>query len=129
MGDTTLSNLLHELGSRGESVRMFEQSLINYCSKNVEIDGHVIRSCFMKNDLAEPGYKLNLLKAPHAIVLIISKSKIIIAFCVVVSKCRAIRCCNNNVSIVVEGNKEIIDSTKRVWKISLRAVHSRIQSS
>ena len=75
MGYTALSNLLHELGSKGEPVRMFEQSLIDHCSKNVAIDGHVIRSCSMKNDLAEPGYKLNLLKAPQINVLIAYDTK------------------------------------------------------
>lgn len=53
MGYTALSNLLHDLGSRGEPVRIFEQNLIDHCSKNVAIDGHVIRSCSTENDLAE----------------------------------------------------------------------------
>jgi len=70
MGYTALSNLLHDLGSRGEPVRMFEQGLIDNCSKNVAIDGHVLRSCSLENDLAEPGYKLGLLKAPQVNVLI-----------------------------------------------------------
>ena len=70
MGYTALSNLLHDLGSRGEPVRMFEQELIDNCSKNVAIDGHVLRSCSLENDLAEPGYKLGLLKAPQVNVLI-----------------------------------------------------------
>ena len=64
IGYTALSNLLHGLGYRGEPVRMFEQDLIDNCSKNVTIDGHVLRSCSLENDLAEPGYKLGLLKAP-----------------------------------------------------------------
>ena len=70
MGYTALSNLLHDLGSRGEPVRMFEQELIDNCSKNVAIDGHVLRSCSLENDLAESGYKLGLLKAPQVNVLI-----------------------------------------------------------
>ena len=70
MGYTALSNLLHDLGSRGKPVRMFEQELIDNCSKNVAIDGHVLRSCSLENDLAEPGYKLNLLKAPQVNILI-----------------------------------------------------------
>ncbi len=70
MGYTALTNLLYDLGSRGEPVRMFEQSLIDNCSKNVAIDGHVLRSCSLGNDLVEPGYKLNLLKAPQVNVLI-----------------------------------------------------------
>ena len=61
---------LYDLGSRSEPVRVFEQELIDNCSKNVAIDGHVLRSCSMKNDLAEPGHKLNLLKAPQVNVLI-----------------------------------------------------------
>ena len=47
-----------------------EQRLIDDCSKNVAIDGHVIRSCSAKNDLAEPGYKLRELKASQVNVLI-----------------------------------------------------------
>lgn len=70
MGYTALSNLLHELGSRGNPVRVFEQALINHSSRNVAIDGHVIRSCSNDNDLAEPGYKLNLLKSPQVNLLI-----------------------------------------------------------
>ena len=70
MGYTALANLLHDLGSRGEPVKLFEQKLIDSCSKNVAIDGHVIRSCSMDNDLAEPGYKLRALKASQVNVLI-----------------------------------------------------------
>ena len=70
MGYTAITNLLHELGMRGNPVRLFEQSLIDNCSKNVAIDGHVIRSCSNENDLAEPGYKLNMLKAPPVNLLI-----------------------------------------------------------
>ena len=70
MGCTALSNLLHDLGLRGNSVRKFEQSLIDASSKDIAIDGHVIRSCSEQNDLAEPGYKLNLLKAPQVNLLI-----------------------------------------------------------
>lgn len=70
MGYTALSNLLHDLGLRGNPVRRFEQSLIDECSKNVAIDGHVIRSCSEENHLAEPGYKLQELKAPQVNLLI-----------------------------------------------------------
>ena len=70
MGYTALSNLLHDLGLRGNPVRRFEQNLIDTCSKNVAIDGHVIRSCSTENDLAEPGYKLRELKAAQVNVLI-----------------------------------------------------------
>lgn len=70
MGYSALSNLLHELGSRGGAVRAFEQSLIDNSSKNIAIDGHVIRSCSTENDLAEPGYKMNSLKAAQTNLLI-----------------------------------------------------------
>ena len=39
-------------------------------SKKIAIDGHVIRSCSEKNDLAEPGYKAQSLKSPQINVLI-----------------------------------------------------------
>ena len=70
MGYTALKNLLHDLGMRGNPVRLFEQSLIDGSSKNIAIDGHVIRSCSNENDLAEPGYKMNQLKAPQVNLLI-----------------------------------------------------------
>lgn len=70
MGYTALSSLLHDLGMRTNPVKAFEQMLIDNCSKNVAIDGHVIRSCSTENDLAEPGYKLNLVKAPQVNLLI-----------------------------------------------------------
>ena len=70
MGYSALSNLLHDIGLRGNPVFRFEQSLIDNSSKNVAIDGHVIRSCSEENLLAEPGYKLHELKAPQVNVLI-----------------------------------------------------------
>ena len=70
MGYSALTNLLHDLGLRGNPVRKFEQNLIDNCSKNVAIDGHVIRSCSMENDLAELGYKATQLKASQVNVLI-----------------------------------------------------------
>lgn len=70
MGYTALSNLLHDLGLRGNPVRQFEQGLIDACSRNIAIDGHVIRSCSKENDLAEPRYKLRELKNSQVNVLI-----------------------------------------------------------
>ena len=64
------SNLLHDIGLRGNPVHQFEQSLIDACSRNVAIDRHVIRSCSTENDLAEPGYKLKELKHSQVNVLI-----------------------------------------------------------
>ena len=70
MGYTALRNLLHDLGMRGNPVRAFEQSLIDNSSKNIAIDGHVIRSGSLENDLAEPGYKMSLLKSSQVNLLI-----------------------------------------------------------
>ena len=70
MGYVALSNLLSDLGKRGERINAFEQSLIDHSSKNIAIDGHVIRSCSNENDLAEAGYKMNALKAPQVNLLI-----------------------------------------------------------
>ena len=75
MGYKALNSLLHHLGSRGNPVREFEQSLIDECSRNIAIDGHVIRSCSENNDLAEPGYKTKLLKAPQVNLLIAYDTK------------------------------------------------------
>lgn len=70
MGHTALANLLEDLGKRGNPIRQFEQGLIDECSGNIAIDGHVIRSCSTENDLAEPGYKMRSLKAPQVNLLI-----------------------------------------------------------
>ena len=70
MGYSALSVLLHELGMKGNPVKAFEQSLIDDSSKDIAIDGHVIRSCSELNDLAEPGYKMSTIKAPQENLLI-----------------------------------------------------------
>ena len=75
MGYTAISNLLHDLGMKGNPVRYFEQSLIDDSSKSIAIDGHVVRSCSQENDLAEPGYKMNMLKAPQVNILIAFDTK------------------------------------------------------
>lgn len=75
MGCTALSNLLHDLGLRGNPIRQFEQGLIDACSGNVAIDGHVIRSFSTQNDLVEPGYKLRELKGSQVNVLIAYDTK------------------------------------------------------
>lgn len=70
LGYSAIATLLHNLGSRTNPVRAFEQALIDNSSKEIAIDGHVIRSCSTENDLAEPGYKMNLMKAPQVNLLI-----------------------------------------------------------
>ena len=75
MGPSALGNLLHDLGARGNPVRAFEQSLIDDCSRNIAIDGHVIRSCSEENDLAEAGYKTKLLKSSQVNILIAYDTK------------------------------------------------------
>ena len=75
MGYTALSNLLHDLGAKTNPVRKFEQSLIDTCSGNVAIDGHVIRSCSEENDLAEAGYKMKQLKTEQVNLLIAYDTK------------------------------------------------------
>ena len=70
MGYSALSSLLHYLGSHGDLRKKFEQTLLNDSSKNIAIDGHVIRSCSNENDLAEAGYKMSQIKAPQVNVLI-----------------------------------------------------------
>ena len=70
MGYDALTNLLHDLGMKGNPVKKFEQLLIDNSSKKIAIDGHVIRSCSWNNDLAEPGYKMSSLKSPQINVLI-----------------------------------------------------------
>ena len=65
MGRTALGNLLKNLGMRTNRVHNYEQAFIDSCAKDngtIAIDGHAIRSCSDENDLAETGYKYNLLK-------------------------------------------------------------------
>ena len=69
MGYEALSALLHDLGSKGNPVAKFEQLLIDNADF-VAIDGHVIRSCSLLNDLAELGYKAQMLKDAQVNVLI-----------------------------------------------------------
>ena len=75
MGYTALSTLLRELGKKGNRVKAFEQSLIDESSKSIAIDSHVIRSCSEENDLAEPGYKMNLLKSEQVNLLVAYDTK------------------------------------------------------
>ena len=73
LGYSAIATLLHNLGSRTNPVKAFEQALIDNSSKEIAIDGHVIRSCSLENDLAEPGYKMNLMKAPQVNLLMTKK--------------------------------------------------------
>ena len=75
MGYTALSNLLKDLGMKGHPVRAFEQMLIDECSDNVAIDGHVIRSASDNNDFSEPGYKYKTLKSSQINLLIAYDTK------------------------------------------------------
>ena len=75
MGYTALSGLLKELGMKGNPVRAFEQMLIDECSGNVAIDGHVVRSASDNNDLSEPGYKYRELKEAQVNILIAYDAK------------------------------------------------------
>lgn len=57
-----LSKLLDALGRRQERVHLFEQSLLDECSKEIAIDGHDIKSTSHQNDLAEIGNKFTTFK-------------------------------------------------------------------
>ena len=70
MGHTALSGLLKELGMKGNPVRAFEQMLIDECSGNIAIDGHVLRSSSDSNCLSEPGYKYRELKEGQVNIII-----------------------------------------------------------
>ena len=70
LGYSAVKHLLHDLGMKANPINAFEQSLIDESSKNVAIDGHVVRSCSEENDLAEAGYKMKQLKAPQVNILI-----------------------------------------------------------
>jgi len=57
MGYDVLSKLYENLGCRQTNVLELEQRLIDECSKQIAIDGHVIACESNNNDLAEKGYK------------------------------------------------------------------------
>ncbi|MCR5420345.1 MAG: transposase [Lachnospiraceae bacterium] len=65
MGYTALSNLLTEIGRQGNPRNKFEQLMIDESTKNIALDGHVIKSYSWNNCFAEPGYKMKSLKAPQ----------------------------------------------------------------
>ena len=75
MGYTALSALLKDLGMKGNPVRAFEQALIDECSGDVAIDGHVVRSASDNNDLSEAGYKYHELKESQVNILIAYDAK------------------------------------------------------
>ena len=62
MGYKSLSALLDSLGRKQTRVEQFEQNLLERSSKELAIDGHVVRSTSDCNDLADFGNKYRLLK-------------------------------------------------------------------
>lgn len=60
-GYQPLSKLLDALGRRQTNVFKFEQKLIDKCTKQIAVDGHVTGCESTENDLAEKGYKFSKL--------------------------------------------------------------------
>ena len=60
-GYDALSKLYDSLGRRQNNVILMEEKLIDACSRQMTIDGHVIGSESTSNDLAEKGYKFKKL--------------------------------------------------------------------
>lgn len=56
-----IAQLLDDLGRRQSNVTEFEQKLISTSSSQIAIDGHVVPSGSHENDLAENGYKYNMI--------------------------------------------------------------------
>ena len=65
LGYDALSSLYDSLGRRQGNVLRMEEKLIEACSKQVAIDGHVVGTCSEENDLAEKGYKFFKLGEPQ----------------------------------------------------------------
>lgn len=61
MGYESLSKLYDALGRRQGNVLKMESKLIEKCSREMAIDGHVIGCTSSENDLAEKGYKFGKL--------------------------------------------------------------------
>ena len=61
MGYESLSKLYDALGRRQDNVLKFEEKLIQDCSHQIAIDGHVIGCLSAENNLAEKGYKFKKL--------------------------------------------------------------------
>ena len=63
VGKDALRTLYENLGKRRTRVDMFEQALIDGCSKRVSFDGHVIACASEKSDLSAYGYKASMLNS------------------------------------------------------------------
>ena len=69
MGYDALAGLYGDLGRRQGPVLSFEQALVDSCSGEVAVDGHVIGSRSLGNSLAEKGYRLQKLGEPQVSML------------------------------------------------------------
>lgn len=61
MGRVALSNLLNDIGRKGERAIAYQNEALAKADK-LAIDGHAIRCCSEENELGEAGYKFNCLK-------------------------------------------------------------------
>ena len=61
LGYDSLSKMYDTLGRRQTNVIKLEEKLVEECSHQIAIDGHVIGSGSTENDLSEKGYKYNKL--------------------------------------------------------------------
>lgn len=62
MGSESIGKLYDDLGRRQERVLSFEQELADNGSGKLAIDGHVMGSGSVRNDLAQKGYRFSVLK-------------------------------------------------------------------
>ena len=69
LGYAALSKLYEDLGRRQGPVLAFEQALVERCSGQVAIDGHVVGTRAWEGDLAEKGYKFGKLGEEQANLL------------------------------------------------------------
>ena len=69
LGRTALSGLYEDLGRRQGPVLAFEQALVDRCSGEVAVDGHVVGTRAWEGDLAEKGYKFGKLGEEQANLL------------------------------------------------------------
>ena len=65
LGYDALATLYDSLGRRQSDILAFEAKLIEQCSSEIAIDGHVIGSCSGENDLAGEDYKCGKLGEPQ----------------------------------------------------------------
>ena len=69
LGYDVVSQLYDDLGRKQDNILKIEEKLVEKCSREVAIDGHVMASCSQQNDLAGIGSKFGRIGEPQVNLL------------------------------------------------------------